>query len=472
MFEKNMPGIAAAFPLAHRGRQHQSVGLLALSVGYFMVLLDSTILNVALPAIEEQLHGSLESLQWIVNSYTLVFASLLLSGGALGDRYGARRIFCLGLAIFTGASLLCSLALNTNMLIAARALQGVGAALLLPASLSLITYLFTERQQQARAVSIWAGIASIAVASGPLLGGLLVSLLGWRSVFLVNIPGGILALILTLTGVPATPRQDEKALDLAGQICAIVACSTLVYGLIEWSHVALPLVCATLAVAVLSGTLFVILEARSAHPMLPLQLFRSWRVSATMLVALIFQFTFYGLFFLFSLFFEQAYGYNALETGFAFLPQTLACSLLLLFASRKLMQWLPPLVSMTVSMLFGTAGMLIILLGVHTNFVVIACGEGLVGTVAVLVVPPMTNIVLSSVSREHSGIASASLNAARQMGGMLAVAILGTALNNPSLFAGVQSALFVLIGAFLLGFLLSFSAGHFFGGQEAPLGVN
>lgn len=448
----------SSFSIVLQGRQRQVIGLVALSVGYFMVLLDSTILNVALPAIETQLHGSLESLQWIINSYTLVFASLLLTGGALGDRYGARRMFCLGLVIFTGSSLLCSLASSMDILIAARALQGVGAALLLPASLSLITYLFTEPQEQARAVAIWAGIASLAVASGPLLGGLLVSFLGWRSVFLVNVPCGILALLLTFISVPVTPQQKERSLDLAGQFFAILACAALVYGLIEWGHVGAALIVVAFAIAVLAGGTFIILEARGAHPMLPLQIFRSWRVSATMLVGLIYQFTFYGVIFLFSLFFEQAYGYSALQTGLALLPQTVFGSFLLLFGSRAIMRRLQPQISLLVSMGLGIAGTLLILVGVHTSFIVIAGGEMLIGAVAAFVVPQMTTVVLSSVVKERSGIASASLNAARQMGGMLGVAMLGTALGSQSLSSGVQVALFMLIGAFALGFLLSFSA--------------
>jgi MFS transporter, DHA2 family, methylenomycin A resistance protein len=191
---------------------------------------------------------------------------------------------------------------------------------------------------------------------------------------------------------------------------------------------------------------------------LPLQLFRSWRVSSAMLVGLIFQFTFYGLIFLFSLFFEQADGFSALMAGLAFLPQTLIACSLLVIAGRWLMRRLSPHVSLMAGMLSGAAGMLLILIGVRTNFAVIACGEALVGTLPVLIVPPMTTIVLSSNAKEHSGIVSACLNAARQMGGVLGVAILGSALGSRSLFTGVQTALCILIGACLIGFLLSLSS--------------
>ena len=438
-------------------QRQRTISLTALSLSYFMVLLDSTILNVALPEIEKELHGSVASLQWVVNSYTLVFASLLLSSGTIGDRYGARRTFRLGLAIFTVASLLCSLAINIDMLLVARLIQGLGAALMVPASLSLIAHLFTEPQEQAKAVAIWAGVGSIAVACGPTLGGLLIQLFGWRSVFLVNLPFGVLALLLTFVSMPATPQRSESSLDLPGQVLAILACCSLTYGLIEWGHIATGWLIAVFALAILSIAAFIAVEARQARPMLPLRLFRSWRVSATMLVGLIFQFSFYSLIFVFSLFFEQFYGYHALEAGLAFLPQTLVGSLLIVFATQWIMRWLRPHISLAVGMVLGAGGMFIIFVGMHTDFVVIAIGEALVGAVGTFVVAPMTTMVLGSVSKEYSGIASASLNTARQMGGILGVAILGTLLANQTLFTGTEEAVFIMLGAFLLGFVLILS---------------
>jgi MFS transporter, DHA2 family, methylenomycin A resistance protein len=446
-----------ASPIELQSRRQRTISLTTLSLGYFMILLDSTILNVALPTIEKQLHGSVASLQWVVNSYTLVFASFLLSGGTSGDRYGAHRTFRLGLAIFTGASLLCSLAPNINTLIVSRLIQGLGAALLVPASLSLIAHLFTEPREQAKAVAIWAGIGSIAGACGPTLGGLLVEFFGWRSVFLVNIPFGALALLLTFISIPAMPQRRESSLDLPGQVLAIIAVCALTYALIEWGHIATDLLVAVFALAVLSGAAFIVVEARRAHPMLPLQMFGSWRVSATMLVALIYQFSFYSLIFVFSLFFQQFYGYGALETGLAFLPQTVAGSLLLLLASRPIARWLSPRISLAIGMALGAIGMLAIFVGMHVGFPIIALGEIFVGAVAAFVVPPMTTVVLASVAKEHSGIASACLNTARQMGGTLGVAILGTVLANQALFRGAEETLLIMLGAFLLGIVLILS---------------
>ena len=439
-------------------QRQRAISLTALSLSYFMVLLDSTILNVALPTIEKQLHGSVASLQWVVNSYTLVFASFLLSGGTVGDRYGVRRTFRLGLAIFTMASLLCSLALNIDVLIIARVIQGLGAALMVPASLSLIAHLFTEPLEQAKAVAIWAGIGSIAVAFGPTLGGLLVDFLGWRSVFLINLPFGILALLLTFVSLPATQPRRESSLDLPGQALAIITCCALTYGLIEWGHIAMIWLIAVFALAIVSGTVFIMVEAHRAHPMLPLRLFRSWRVSATMLVGLVYQFSFYSLIFVFSLFFQQFYGYSALKAGLAFMPQTVVGSLMILFATRWIMRWLRPRAALAVGMLLGASGMLVIFVGMHVGFAVIAFGEALVGATASFVVTPMTTVVLASVAKEQSGIASASLNTARQMGGVLGVAILGTVLGSQSLFTGTEEALFIMLGSFLLGLVLILSS--------------
>jgi DHA2 family methylenomycin A resistance protein-like MFS transporter len=437
--------------------QHPRLALIALSLGMFMVLLDSTILNVALPTIEHELHGSLESLQWIANSYTLIYASLLLTGGALGDRYGVRTIFCLGLAIFTLASVLCSLAPSLAFLITARVIQGAGAALLLPTSLSLIPHLFTEARERTNAVAVWSGIAALAVASGPLLGGLLVDTFGWRSVFLVNLPCGLVALALTLTFIPTIRPQESRALDLPGQIFAIVACAALTYGLIEWGRVALPLTISAFIVSILAVGVFLAIEARSAHPMLPLQLFRSWTVSATLLVALIFQFSIYGMLFVFALFFQQAYHYTAFQAGIAFLPQTAVAAFILVFLAKWLLRWLRPGVMLAIGMLCGVVGLLVVLLGIRTTLLFVVSGQVLVGCYAGLVASPLAAVVLNSIPKELAGIASASLNVARQVGGVLGIALLGSALGDHSLVGGIQVALIIMIASCLIGLFLGVS---------------
>ncbi len=445
------------FSLATVQRHNRSIGLIALGCGFFMVLLDSTILNVALPAIERTLGGTLEGLQWTVNSYTLLFASLLLTGGALADRYGARRIFSLGLLIFSGASLLCSLSTNITMLISARVVQGIGAAMLLPASLSLIAHLFTEPGERAKAVSIWVGIASLAVASGPLIGGTLVDTLGWQSVFLVNLPFGGLALLLTFTNIPPTEQNKSRSLDMTGQILATVACCTFTYGLIEWGHVVALLIGISFFVSVLAGVAFVVIEARIDQPMLPLSLLRSWNVSAALLIGLIYQFSFYGLLFVFALFFQNTYHFSAFRTGLAFLPLTAIGSFLLLFVTGRLMRRFRASTLLIFGMMAGCAGMLLLILGMHTTFLVIVGGEVLVSWYAGLVASPIAALVLTDVPKEQSGMASALLNAARQIGGVLGVALLGAALGNSSSIDGMQLAILITAFACLIGLLVSIS---------------
>src|SRR5450755_1855173 len=206
-----------------------ALGLTAICFGFFLVILDTSVVNVALPEIQHDLHGSLEGLQWVVNGYTLVFASLLLSAGMLGDQLGHKRTFLTGYVLFTGASFLCSLAPSLTLLIAARVLQGVGPALLVPSSLSLITHGIQHPGKRARAIGIWAGSSGIGLAGGPVIGGLLVEGLGWRSIFLLNIPFGLLALALTMRFVSETPLTTTQKRDLWGQGCVIVALAALTY---------------------------------------------------------------------------------------------------------------------------------------------------------------------------------------------------------------------------------------------------
>ncbi|GCE50974.1 DHA2 family methylenomycin A resistance protein-like MFS transporter [Thermosporothrix hazakensis] len=432
----------------------QAAAILALSLGSFIVLLDTTILNVALPALQHSLHASLENIQWIADSYILIFVSFLLTAGTLGDRFGVRTVFGLGLLIFIGSSLICSLVRSVEWLIIARALQGAGAAVLLPNSLSLVAHLFEDPQERNRAVAAWGGISSLAVASGPLLGGILVDSFGWPSIFLINIPAGLLALVLMLLTIQPIPAQSGKKLDLAGQVFAILACLFLSYGLIEWQHLPPALRIGMLALAILCTLLFIRIEAHSSQPMLPLALFRSRKVSTTLFVALAYQFSFFGMLFAFAIYFQHAYGYGAFETGLAFLPQTAFGSFLLLFMTKHIMRLLRPEKALAIGLLLGMTGMLVVLLGLHTSLPVILLGELLIGALAGFVASPMTAVVLENVPKELSGVASAALNAARQIGGLLSVAILGSQLGKETIKSGIEIDVMIMASACLLGVIL------------------
>jgi MFS transporter, DHA2 family, methylenomycin A resistance protein len=270
------------------------MSLLALCLGYFMTILDVTIVNVALVDIKEHLSANVTGLQWIVDGYALVFASLLLTGGALGDRRGNRTIFWVGFALFTLASTLCSLAPTLLVLQIARAFQGLGAALLVPNSLALLNTIYTQAHKRAQAIGVWAAVASIGALTGPLLGGFLVSAFGWRSIFLINLPIGVLGFLLTLRSIAPSTPMASRSLDLPGQVAGMLALGMLTFALIEGNSLGIlsPLILAAYAGSVLFFLLFLWREQATHHPMLPLKLFREKTFSATNVVALCQTFTF------------------------------------------------------------------------------------------------------------------------------------------------------------------------------------
>src|SRR5450631_935044 len=296
--------------------------LAAMSLGYGLVQLDVTIVNTALNSIGASLGGGVSELQWVVSSYTIAFAAFILTAGALGDRIGAKRIFMAGFAVFTAASVACALAPNAAILIAARAVQGVGAAILVPNSLALLSHAYTDEKKRGRAVGIWAAGASLALISGPLIGGGLIALVGWRSIFLVNLPIGLAGLWLSWRYATETTRSPQRQIDLPGQIAAIASLGCLAGAIIEggtlgWSH---PFVIAGFAASAVLVILFVRQERRAPQPMLRLSLFRHRMFALTSLVGLLVNVEFYGLIFVFSLYFQRINAMSPFATGLAFVP--------------------------------------------------------------------------------------------------------------------------------------------------------
>src|SRR5246127_2159659 len=274
---------------AQRSRLANSLTLAAMSLGYGVVQLDVTIVNTALHAIGTALGGGVSELQWVVSAYTIAFAAFILTAGALGDRIGARRVFMAGFAIFTAASLACALAPGAAILIAARAVQGLGAAILVPNSLALLSHAYPDDKGRGRAVGIWAAGASLALTAGPLLGGGLIALVGWRSIFLVNLPIGLAGMWLSWGYATETTRSPQREIDLPGQIAAIACLASLAGAIIEggalgWSN---GFVIAGFAVGAMLGALFVLQEQRAEQPMLPLSLFRHRLFALTALVGLL-----------------------------------------------------------------------------------------------------------------------------------------------------------------------------------------
>jgi DHA2 family methylenomycin A resistance protein-like MFS transporter len=428
--------------------------LLATSLGFGVVQLDVSVVNVAINPIGADLGGGVAALQWVVNAYTLAFAGLILTAGALGDRIGAKRVFVAGFAVFTLASAGCGLAPDLGVLITARAVQGMGAAVLVPCSLTLLNNAFPDAGERARAVGLWAAGASAALSAGPLLGGVLTATLGWRAIFFINAPIGLAGVLVTLRWAGETSRTAGRGIDLPGQVAAVVALSALAGAVIEGGQRGLadPLVLAAFAVAVLAGAAFWVIETRGSRPMLPLRLFRAPSFGAASAIGLLVNIAFYGLLFVLSLFFQRAQHHSALVTGLAFAPMTVAIIAANLVSGR-LAQRLGIVVG-AVLMGAGCAGLL--------GFGAAAPYGALVGQLVALgfglglVVPAMTSALLGGVARERSGVASGTLNTARQTGSVLGVALFGTLVAGPgSVVPGWHIALLISIGLLLMIMALS-----------------
>ena len=312
---------------------HARSTLAAAVLGFFVITLDATIVNVALPSIRSGLGGGITGLQWVVDGYTLMFAALLLSAGALSDRVGAKRAFGGGLLIFAGASVICGVAPSLAVLVAARFLQGVGAAVVMPASMALVRHAYDDPAARGRAVAVWAMGGAVAAAAGPVLGGLL-SLASWRLIFWVNVP--VVAVTLALLARTRRSPHHVVPFDWTGQVLTIAAMGALTFGAIDAGPHGLTSarVVTALAVAVLAGGAFVLVQARGTHPMVPLSLFRSATVNVAVVIGFVFMVGFYGLPFLFSLYFQTVRGLSPLAAGVAFLPMMLLSAAVTPFTAR------------------------------------------------------------------------------------------------------------------------------------------
>ncbi|MGF6645275.1 DHA2 family methylenomycin A resistance protein-like MFS transporter [Paraburkholderia sp. GAS82] len=449
------------------------------SVGFVVTQLDVTIVNIALAKIGGDLHADVTGLQWIVDAYALAFSVLMLSAGVLGDRLGARRMYAVGIVIFALASLACGLAFDATMLVAARALQGIGAAAMLPNSLALLNQACGhDPKLRARAVGLWTAAGAVSIAAGPVIGGLLIAGFGWRSIFLVNLPICAAGLFATFAWVPrpdatavpnttvpgnaqstAQAAPQPRSVDLPGQLLAIVALTAFTGAVIEGRPLGLshPLVAGGFILAVIAVIAFVTVEARVATPMLPLSLFRKRTFSAAVLFGICVNLTYYGMVFVLSLYLQHVRGYTPLEAGLAFLPLTGG-----FLASNVLSGWVVGRYGVRVPMICGAltaalgygllhlVGATTPLIGLLVPFLLIPSGMG-------LAVPAMTTAVLASVERQRAGTASAVLNTARQAGGAVGVAAFGALVSGAGaahIVFGMQVATAISTGLLLAALVL------------------
>ncbi len=401
--------------------------LYAVSFGLFMIMLDNTVVNVALRSIQSSLHVSQSELEWVVVGYALTFATFMLTGGKLADRYGRRLMFIVGLVIFTGASLACGLAPNAGFLIGARVVQGVGAAIMNPATLSIITATFPPRQR-GLAIGIWAGVSGMALAIGPLVGGLLTQYVHWSWIFFINVPIGIIAIVVARWAIDESrDTSHEQRLDVPGLLSSGIGLFALTYALIEansygWTSTR---ILALFAIAAVALGVFVLLEQRQRLPMLDLSLFRSPTYTGANVAMLLVALAMFGIFFFNSLFLQNILGYTPTQTGAIFLPMTVLIILVAPQAGRLSdrigSRWL---VGAGMSLL-SLSLLLFAQLDQNSDFwnIVPALLTG--GFGMALTMTPTTAAAMSSVPVDKAGVGSAVLNSMRQVGGSLGIAIMG-----------------------------------------------
>jgi DHA2 family methylenomycin A resistance protein-like MFS transporter len=441
---------------ARTDARRRRVALIALSLTFGVVQLDATIVNVALETLRTDLGGGVSAAQWVVDGYAVPFAACMLSAGALGDRYGHRRACVAGFAVFGLASVMAALARSVTQLIAARAVQGIGAAIMLPASLAMITTLYPEQRERSRALGIWGGIATVGFAAGPLLGGVLITVSGWPAIFWINLPiAGLVGGTIAVLGRDAGPRH--RLVHPVATALGIAALAALASGIIEAGEGRLAPAAVLIAVGIAAGCWFAAHERRSSHPLVPRALLGAAAYRWGLATGFAFNFPMYGVLLCVSLLLQGRYGYSALAGGLAALPMALVVSV-----GATLSGYLTAAMGPRRPMIagFGCAA---------ASLGVVAWG-GLVGSPAIVVVglgglglcslamPAMTSVTLGAAPAEHAGLASGSLNTARQIGGAVGVAALGAVLNAGGARSGFTVAVGLAVASCLVGIATSVAA--------------
>ena len=432
----------------------------AVSFGLFMIMLDNTVVNVALPSIQRDLHMQLSELEWIVSGYALTFAALMLIGGKLADAYGRRLIFVLGIAIFTLASLACGLASSGDTLIGARVAQGVGAAMMNPATLSIIAVTFPPRQR-GTAIGLWAGVSALALALGPLVGGLLTEHAGWNWIFFINIPVGVLAIAASFLFIDESRDETHERLDIPGLLSSGIGLFALTYGLIEannygWGSAR---IVGSFVVAAVALVVFVQLERHRRAPMLDLTLFRNRTYVGANLAMLLVALAMFGVFFFVSLYMQNVLGYSAVQAGAAFLPMTVLIIVIAPLSGRLSDRW---------GSRWLMAGGMVLLAIQLTYFSQLPTDATFWRLLPALVIggfgmsmtmTPSSAAAMRAVPVEKAGVGSAVLNACRQVGGSTGIALMGAIMasqlatppTTESFMRGFERALLVAAAIALVG---------------------
>ncbi|MFI0939325.1 MFS transporter [Streptomyces sp. NPDC021020] len=445
-----------ASPTATGGRSNRGVLLTVTCLGQFMVLLDNTIVGAALPDMQQRLHTQLTGLQWIVDAYVLLVAMLLLSGGIFADRFGRKQVYLTGVVIFTAASGLCSLAPSVGWLIAGRILQGIGAAAVSPASLALLAAAYPVPQERVKAIGLWAGLSGIGLAAGPVAGGVLTEAFGWPAIFLVNLPIGLILLVVGLRHLEETRNPNAPAIDIPGTVLSVAGVGAMTYGLIEggargWTS---PLILSSFAAAAILLAAFFAVEARRPAPMLPLRLFRQRLFTVSNTAMVVVGFALMGSSFFFSQFFVYVQGASILRAGLQTLPMSLAMVAVSPYAGRLAARYGFRVVVTTGLALAGLGLLTLGLVHADTAYANVWWRLAIVGTGFALTLSPLTGAAIQAVSPQEGGLASGISSTTRQIGAVLGVAALGAVVRTrqsggASFETGLDSA-FLTAGAITL----------------------
>ena len=430
---------------------NERIALCTVLCGFFVVMLDTTIVNVSLPYIGKDLGGTTSSLQWVVDSYTLSFAALLLTSGTACDRLGARHVYLAGLATFAIFSFLCALSASMWALIIFRAFQGIGAAMVVPGSLTLIAEMYSDHAQRTKVIGLWGAAGGIAAALGPIVGGMLVSAIDWNAAFWINIPI-ITALIMLVIGViPVQKASAAKRFDLWGQVTAIVSLSAITYVVIAWGEHGWDVAyIAWIISGIILTACFFTIESTTPDPMLPLALFREETFSVAAFVGFCLNFSFFGQLFILSLYFQDFLGWSPWLSGLALAPQATSAIIASPLGGRCAAKY-GPYPAMLIGLLIGTGGFSsLIAVSPETPYPVIAVLTFCAGFGMAFAMPAATSAAVNASPPEHVGVAGGVINTARQVGSVFGVALLGTFIASGSFLVGFHTAVLVAGGVFAL----------------------
>jgi EmrB/QacA subfamily drug resistance transporter len=446
--------------------------LTAVSLATLMTYLDNNVINVAIPTIQRSLHLSVSGLEWIVSSYLLVLAGLLLAGGRLADLYGRRRVFLIGLTIFTLSSLTAGLAGSGEVLIAARAVQGLGAALVMPATLAIISHTFTNPRERTAAIAIWSAIGALGLALGPVIGDVISQHIHWGWIFLINVPIGVVAFAVSIPFIAESRSESpDRRLDIPGLVTSAVALTSLTYALIEghdrgWTS---GLIIGAFALSAAASAVFLAIESRVRQPMIRLEVFRARQFSGGTTMSMIWAFGVLGIYFFTSLYLQGILGFSPTKAGLAFVPMAVFAMLASTIAPR-VASAIGGHRAVSAGVLLMTVGLLLFArLGAGASFAALMPGFVVFGAGIGLMNVPLTSTVLNGLPSEHAGIASALMNNSREMAGLLGVTVIGAVLraqqgvslrggaSAPQAFLdGYHTGLWVTIGLLAAGVVLSY----------------